>query len=130
MRSLERLTLGCPTPPCDGATTVDFLRGIERNTTLTSVLIFFTDIDEDNESDIAFYTTRNKYTPSLATSSKALMMEIFETLWTEGNAGLSVVFDTLRGRDDWYETEDQEKRGSPTKSNFSMQRAKKSRTTI
>jgi len=77
----------------------------ELNRSLTFVSIEYLQ-GSDAEKTIDFYTTRNRFGPELAEASKAGMLSIFERMmanYTEPEKGLSVAFETLRKRDDWYE---------------------------
>ena len=131
MQHLQGLELHGPETLGESNSSVEFLRGFRDNKSLTDVHIEWLDEDDESKANIAYYTTRNRYAPSLAVASKVKMLEIFETLVAdEGNAGLTVVFDTLRARDDWCAIEDQAKRTSPTKKpNSSQKDVKKARTT-
>jgi hypothetical protein len=61
----------------------------------------------DAQNAIDYYSSRNRFASQLASPSKADMLTIFESaLADHGNAGLSVVFDTLCARCDWYDTAD------------------------
>ena len=84
------------------------VRGFELNTSLTDVDVDFCDLDIFDvalQPAIDFYTTRNKFGPALASASKATMLTIFEKMEEERpeDSVLSVIFETLRGRSDWYE---------------------------
>lgn len=82
----------------------DFTRVFESNTSLTQVHFEDIAVDDDAEAATEFYTRRNEFKPMLAGTSKEEMLEIFSmNLLAHGEAGLSVVFETLRVRDDWYE---------------------------
>jgi hypothetical protein len=82
----------------------DLLHGLKLNKSLTSVHFDGLE-DDDTISDIEFYIIRNKFTPFLASASKQQMLLVFETALEHDEAGLSVVFDALRLRDDWYRYE-------------------------
>lgn len=101
LRNLQCLWLQCLSEPLGVTTSADLMRGFELNTSLTDVHIDWYDDDYDNKASILFYTTRNRYAPSLQRASKAEMLTIFEAVLTHGDVGLSVVFETLRARDDW-----------------------------
>jgi len=85
------------------------VRGFELNTSLIDVYVDFGNIfDVALQPAINFYATRNKFGPALESASKAKMLTIFEKMEQEEeerleDSILSVVFDTLRGRSDWYE---------------------------
>lgn len=77
----------------------------ELNRSLTFVSIEYLQGSEA-ERTIDFYTTRNRFGPELAEASKEGMFSIFERMmanYTEPEKGLSVAFETLRERDDWFE---------------------------
>ena len=59
-------------------------------------------VDNDTKRCIEYYTTRNTFTPALATASKADMLNIFCRL-SNSSESTSVIFDTLRAKDNWYE---------------------------
>jgi hypothetical protein len=87
---------------CFGNIPADFLRGLELNKSLTSVSIDDLE-DHDVIAAIDFYPLRNELAPRLASASKEQMLSVFESaLEYDEQAGLSVVFDALRVRDDWY----------------------------
>lgn len=60
-------------------------------------------IDDDTKQEIAFYTTRNEFTPALDVATKFEMVTLFETLSRTRSEALSVIFEILRVRDNWYE---------------------------
>lgn len=80
------------------------MRGLESNKSLTRV--DFDGLEDlDNIAAIEFYTVRNEFAPLLADASKKQMLSVFESAPKYDEAGLSVVFDALRARDDWYRYE-------------------------
>ena len=60
-------------------------------------------IDDDTKRSIAYYTCRNTFVPALAVASKTEMVAIFDTLKSCSEA-TSIIFETLRVRDSWYES--------------------------
>ena len=60
-------------------------------------------IDDDTKRSIAYYTCRNTFVPALAVASKTEMVAIFDTLKSRSEA-TSIIFETLRVRDSWYES--------------------------
>ena len=92
----------------------DVLCALKLNTSLTSVNIDWLGANSDAQTTIEYYTTRNKFGPQLASVSKAYLPTIFASaLVDHGNAGLSVIFDTLCARADWYDTADVPNRKTP-----------------
>ena len=84
------------------------LRGFELNTSLTSVSVeWLRDVDGGNAgSSIEYYATRNRFGPALAEASKPEMLTIMKGMMEthgEPERGLSVIFETLRARDGWYD---------------------------
>ena len=86
------------------------IRGFELNTSLVDVRFF--DMWESEEGNVAiqFFATRNKYSPRLEAAFKAEMLTIFVEMLEEceereehKESGLSVVFETLRARDKWFD---------------------------
>ena len=92
------------------------LRGFKLNTSLQVVeMNCLLSKDKDTARAIDFCTVRNKFSPHLADASKAEMLAIFrdDLFGSQGfyESELSVVFETLRVRDDWFDKID----GSPTR---------------
>lgn len=91
---------------------LDLLRGFELNTTLTVIRIirplpcFSSGIAEQA---LRFYATRNRFGPELTKASKSELPTILENVMQTDDldssdpACLSVVYDTLRNRDDWFD---------------------------
>jgi hypothetical protein len=93
----------------------DVLCALKQNTSLTRVKIGCLVADPEAQTTIEYYTTRNRLAPQLASASKANMLTIFEAaLFDHGDLGLSLVFDTLCVRDDWYDTADVQNRQRST----------------
>ena len=100
--SLEKLTIRMratvPTAPAE------FVGGFKLNTSLTDVTLEW--LRGDARKAIDLYTMRNRYKPHLDKASLREMLGIFKSmLETDGEPerGLSVVYETLRSRDKWYE---------------------------
>jgi len=90
------------------------LRGFALNTSLHRVETNWPlSEDEHVERAIDFYTARNKFSPPLAGATTAKMLTIFreDVLGSQSyqQSELSVIFETLRFRDDWFDKID----GSP-----------------
>jgi len=67
--------------------------------------------DEEALKKIAYYTTRNKYSPFLTRHGTTVvaMLSMFVPMLkerTEPESGLSIVYDTLRSRHDWFQDSD------------------------
>lgn len=78
----------------------NLLHGLQGNPSLTSCTISWFDNDEDKIH--TFYTTRNEYRTRLSSAKKPEMLMIFNELLTHHECGLSIVFETLRDRDNWF----------------------------
>ena len=84
------------------------LRGFKLNTSLHRVEMNWP-LSEDNhvERAIDFYTARNKFSQPLADATTAKMLTIFreDVLGSQSyyESELSVIFETLRVRDDWFD---------------------------
>ena len=85
------------------------IRGFELNTSLVDVC-FHEMIEGKEKAAIEFFATRNKYRSRLEAASKAEMLTIFVEMLEEceereehKESGLSVVFETLRARDEWFD---------------------------
>ena len=62
---------------------------------------FITSCLTRNELELAFRATRNEFHPRVMTGCKREMVNAMVELSDRGLAGLSVIFDTLRERNDW-----------------------------
>ena len=86
---------------CSMSFQTDLLSAFEANTTLTDGQIFDTTNDLELNNALDFYNCRNAFLPLIANATEAEMMTIFPSI-EDSNAGLSVILDTIRNRQDWY----------------------------
>jgi len=89
---------------------VEFVQGFADNTSLTQVFIAWIPNNSEIGKALQFYATRNEYRPLLLDQlrcPKPMMVETFETLLQSREdatcCALSVIFEALKVRDDWYD---------------------------
>jgi hypothetical protein len=85
----------------EGTLVDELLQGYKLNTSLTTATVSW--INDDAKATIEYCTTRNRYKPALDAALTEAMLTIFEDALNH-DQGMSVVYDTLRVRDDWYES--------------------------
>ena len=108
---LEEIKVMCQDLPC----VLQAVTALEANTVIKSFAINLYDqmvddvirksryLDKDTKRCIEYYTTRNAFTPTLAVASKVEMLKTFRRLLDTRSEAMSVIFYTLRSRDNWYE---------------------------
>jgi len=95
----------------------ELLPGFEGNTSLTTINIH--PIVTDAERMLHFYSTRNTFAPKLSAATKSELPYVMERIWNKSTTTsatvldpnhdlscLSVLFERLRVRDDWFDKED------------------------
>lgn len=111
VRNLENLHLGShgETPTHEEIESIlpDFLHGFEGNPSLKRVFVDYIESGSDAKRSIDYFSTRNTYRPSLDNSSKSEMLSVFATMseshGEKPEEALSVIYDNIRVRDDWFD---------------------------
>jgi len=83
----------------------EFIRGFERNTSLKEINIEWFSPESDPMNALKFFRLRNEKGPLMKEGpmDHSLMDQFENLLVNENNRGLSLVFEVLRERDDWFD---------------------------